>query len=331
MIQCPKCQFEQPEDIYCAQCGINMKTYVAPKRSAALDLMKNQVFQVGVLFVAIIIFVLYDYSLSKKPVPPARATVAKESSQPLDIPDANAPETDSPRPSRPSAETQAVRLQQDSERSEMAAPATALPSRAVKKNAPLGKLQENQAMVPSAPVVKNALQISFYQVSRNLLAELQRDASSSQITGDGFGGILPKKRLNILKRSGEMRSVSVNRYKLDGHPISIFKGQRSGENPKSIGIYFQINPLKNDASATQIELKSWGSLKLQEGDENFFSSEMTLNTQYSAFVSGFLPKDKTFSDEEKSIFESDRALKIYNQDDFWDGNTDLILLVELPD
>ncbi len=329
MIQCPKCQFEQPEDIYCAQCGINMKTYVAPKRSAILDLITNQVFQVGVLFIAIIAFVLYDYSFSKKITATSISSVAKQTSQPLDTPEGATPETESsPAPTRANTDIQATRLQQDSAplKAELAAPAVPLPERSLKKAA------GTKASDTAAPAVTpKSLQVSFYQASRNLLNELQREATSSQFTGDGFGGILSKKRLSLLKRSGEMRSVSVNRYKLDGHAISIFKGQRSGESPKSIGIYFQINPLKNDVAGTQIEIKSWGSLKMQEGDENLFSSEMTLNSQYSAFISGFLPKDKAFSEEERAIFEADRALKIYNQEDFTEGNTDLILLVELPD
>ena len=29
MVKCPRCQFEQPEDVFCASCGVNMQNYRA--------------------------------------------------------------------------------------------------------------------------------------------------------------------------------------------------------------------------------------------------------------------------------------------------------------
>lgn len=324
MIRCPKCQFEQPEDIYCAQCGVNMKTFVVPKRSVLLSLLNNQDFYVVLLFSAIVAFVIYDYSLSRKPKPTTVSQVTKQTSKTLDIPDSQAPTNYKPAVSPVAAAPEpppppvAAKKMTSSEQRQAALKKADVP-------------RDEKETAPGVPSVKSSLQISFFQISRNLLNEIQREATSGQFSGDGFGGILNKKRLAILKRSNEIRPISTNRYKLDGHPISLFKGQKSGENAKSIGLYFQVNTLKNEPTATQIEVKSWGSLKLQETDENLFSSEMTLNPQYAAFVAGFLPKDKVFNDEERAIFESDRALKIYNQDDFSDGSTDLIMFVELPD
>jgi hypothetical protein len=181
----------------------------------------------------------------------------------------------------------------------------------------------------SAP--KTSLQVTFYQISRNTLNEIQRESTSSQFSGDGLGGIISKKRLVAIKKNGELKPVSANKYKLDGMPITLFKGLRSNESAKSVGIYLQINTLRNDPTSLQMEVKSWGHVKLQEPDESLFSSEMAIDSQHASFVAGFLPKDKTFNEEEKTLFESDRALKIYNQDDFWDGNTDLIMFLELPD
>ncbi len=314
MIKCPKCDFEQPEDIYCAQCGVNMKNFVPPRKSILVSLFTNQALIVGILFVGIIIFVLYDYALSKKPKTNIVAAITKQTSEQMDVQDSQTPSSYKP----------AIENQQ-------AQKAEAPQVEKVAQEAPRPARVANDSPAPGATVAKSSLQISFYQISRALLGEIQRETNASPFNGDGFGGIVSKKRLAVLRRSPELKSISTNRYKLDGHPISIFKGQKSGESAKSIGLYFQVNPLKNDATATQIEVKSWGSLKLQENDENLFTSEMTLNSQSVAMIAGFLPKDKVFGDEEKSIFETDRALKIYNAEGFWDGDIDLIMFVELPD
>lgn len=322
MIKCPKCNFEQPEDIYCAQCGVNMKNFIPPRKSIFVSLFTNQALIVGILFVGIIIFVLYDYALSKKPKTNTVAAITKQTSEQIDVQDSQTPSSYKPA------------IGSGSEPGTEAPPTPQTPAPQVEKaafEAPRPARAASDSPAPGVAVAKSSLQISFYQISRALLGEIQRETSASPFNGDGFGGIVSKKRLAVLRRSPELKSISTNRYKLDGHPISIFKGQKSGESAKSIGLYFQVNPLKNDATTTQIEVKSWGSLKLQENDENLFTSEMTLNTQSVAMIAGFLPKDKVFGDEEKSIFEADRALKIYNTEGFWDGDVDLIMFVELPD
>ncbi len=331
MIKCPKCNFEQPEDIYCAQCGVNMKTFVPPKPSLFVALATNQALVVGLLFIGIVAFVLYDYALSKKPKPRPAVAITQQTSEQIDVPEGENSSTYKPNiePQQPVAQSEPTQDNSSSAPSETSRPGR--PIRAAVPRADRNSGAETAASTGAAAAKSSALQVSFYQISRALLADLQRETNSSPFNGDGFGGIISKRRLAALRNNPELKSISSNRYKLDGLPISIFKGQKSGESAKSIGLYFQINPLKNDATGTQIEVKSWGSLKMQESDENLFTSEMTLNPQYVAMVAGFLPKDKVFGDEEKSIFETDRALKIYNTEGFWDGDIDLIMFVELPD
>ena len=35
---CPKCGFSQPDDYYCAQCGVNVEKYVKKKRKKRFNL-----------------------------------------------------------------------------------------------------------------------------------------------------------------------------------------------------------------------------------------------------------------------------------------------------
>jgi hypothetical protein len=53
MMSCPKCGFQQPEDQYCAQCGINMTSFVPAPQSLTARLTKNLKFQI-LLVIAII-------------------------------------------------------------------------------------------------------------------------------------------------------------------------------------------------------------------------------------------------------------------------------------
>ncbi len=39
MVKCPKCEFEQPEDVFCASCGVNMKSFTAPRTRSKFGLI----------------------------------------------------------------------------------------------------------------------------------------------------------------------------------------------------------------------------------------------------------------------------------------------------
>ncbi|MBC7465206.1 MAG: hypothetical protein H7256_04385 [Bdellovibrio sp.] len=51
MIACPRCGFSQPEDQYCAQCGVNMHTFRPREKSTFKKLTENVGIQIAVLVV----------------------------------------------------------------------------------------------------------------------------------------------------------------------------------------------------------------------------------------------------------------------------------------
>lgn len=53
LMKCPRCGFSQPQDQYCAQCGVDMMNYRPPQRSAVKKIFGNPVLQIGfVLLIA---------------------------------------------------------------------------------------------------------------------------------------------------------------------------------------------------------------------------------------------------------------------------------------
>ncbi|MBY0316834.1 MAG: hypothetical protein K2Q26_15040 [Bdellovibrionales bacterium] len=184
----------------------------------------------------------------------------------------------------------------------------------------------------AAPTLLNVqgMNVTFYHASRNPLIEIQRDARPINIGGDGTGGIVLKKLLDGLQENGGLKNVAKNSYRdfQVGQSIVIFKGQRSIVSSKNIGLNFQITPLKKEGTSATLEVKAWSNIQDPTKDDELFTSEMTLNTQSVGFIAGFLPKDRPINDEEKSLFETDRTLKIYNNPAFWDDAIDLIMFIE---
>jgi hypothetical protein len=55
LIKCPKCGFSQPQDQYCAQCGVDIINFKAPQPSAATKLFKDPVLHLGlVVLIAVV-------------------------------------------------------------------------------------------------------------------------------------------------------------------------------------------------------------------------------------------------------------------------------------
>jgi hypothetical protein len=316
MIKCPKCQFEQPSDTYCANCGINMDTYRPEPKPFFKSLLTNSMFHLLLVIVAIVSLVLYDRG-SDAPITATQSRVASRSTAPVEPPP-SAAEKIAPEPAM--AE---VKIAPPEPEPTPVAAATVEPAREIR-----GIKRPN----PTANrPLKHTVKVTFYQASKNVIADMMRETQSGSFNGEAIGGILTRKNITKLKSSHEVKSLSANIFKdVDNqHPIMVFKGQRSNVAAKNMGLFFQITPLREDTGTLQLEIKSWGNLKMTGNEENLFLSEMSLSAQSGAFIAGFLPKDKTFTDDEKSVFESDRTLKIYNNEDFWDGSLDLIMVIEL--
>lgn len=329
MLKCPKCGFQQPEDIYCANCGVNMQTFKAEPKPIFKSLLTNWMVQLAALVIVIVSVVLYDRGSERKPRPSnVSQSVAANSEMRRRV--------TPPPPPPPTAK--------EKRRMKMAANSASEIGSAFKRvedTAPAEAQTEVLTTELAAPAVdlpagtaptKSALQATYYQISKSLLADLQRDTQGLNISGDAVGGLISQKKLQALKSSGEMRRLSGHKYRglHSGSKAPVMFTGHMGEG-KNIGLSLQVTPVKQENSTSQIEVKCWGTFKMEERGENLFSSEMTLNAQYSAYIAGFMPKDKTFTDEEKALFESDRTLRLLIQEDFLNDSSDLILIIELAE
>ncbi len=277
--------------------------------------------QVCIIIICIISFVLYDKIYNRRPsapIPQQAVPMAYNNTTP---PPASTPPVE--------AETS---FQNEPSDMETASSAAAAPT------------TENFSQNPRAAVARKAktsedatdkkpakgLQVSFYKITRQGVQELQRQSQAINTSGESTAGLMPTSRLQPLLGSSEMQYIAANRYKDfdDQHPTMIFKGQRHSEAARNMGLFFQITALKKSESAQLIEVKGWGALKAAEPDENFFTSEMTLSPTTTAFITGFVPRTGTYTDDEKLLFERDRLLKELNDEQFSEGATDIIMLIE---
>lgn len=319
MIQCPKCNFPQPEDIYCANCGVNMSTYT--KKQSPWSLLNHWLVQVLIIFMAIVSFVLYDKLFNQKnpPQQPSEVLPVATTTNP-DSPESHSDTETSPRAtSTPQPQTSPT-------------PAFAK----VKRPSPTPQEELSETASSSLqneaaePQRQKGLQVSFYRITKQALLELQRRSQAINLSGDSSAGQILKSRFQSLVSSGELQYISGNRYKDfdDQHPSLIFKGQRHAEAARNLGLFVQLTAIKSSESAQLVEVKGWGALKALEPDENFFNGELTLSPASVTYISGFIPRSATYTEDEKQLFEKDRILQVLNDEDFNEGLTDVIMLIE---
>lgn len=316
MIQCPKCNFPQPEDTYCANCGINMSTYVEKK--SRLSILNHWLTQVFIIFMCIVGFVLYDQMYNRKSAPPVPTNSLPVATK-MNINDIE-PEPATDTPVAESSLTPADLRQRRQAKAFLNKKNTSETDQNIPAETSALKTQKRQT----------GLQVSFYKATKQALLELQRRSQAVTVSGESSAGQLPKERFQSLVASREIQYISGARYKDfdDQHPTMIFKGQRHTEAARNLGLFFQMTALKQSESLQLIEVKGWGALKALEPDENYFSGEMAITPSTVTYISGFVPRTGTYTDDEKQLFEKDRLLKELNDEDFNEGQTDLIMLIE---
>ncbi|MBL7671940.1 MAG: hypothetical protein JNM39_15740 [Bdellovibrionaceae bacterium] len=68
LIKCPKCGFSQPQDQYCAQCGVDITNFKAPPTSAASKLFKDPVLHLGIVVLVALVSSVMLYRHQKSSI-----------------------------------------------------------------------------------------------------------------------------------------------------------------------------------------------------------------------------------------------------------------------
>ena len=58
LVNCPRCGFSQPNDQYCAQCGVDMQSFKPKEQPFANQVFSNAGVQIGILLIAAVLAAL---------------------------------------------------------------------------------------------------------------------------------------------------------------------------------------------------------------------------------------------------------------------------------
>jgi hypothetical protein len=329
LINCPRCGFQQPKDQYCAQCGVDIEHFKAPRIPFFSKIFKNPFVQLSLLIIlsATVGLTIYESKQNSQ----TGATAFFKSKLQINSSEKSRNQNELPlEGTTDSSQSGMDRAQSESDTdathdiSHTSANEKSLEPSVNKKDA------RNPASLHSQQLI-----VTYAEVNRSLLNAL---FEASQTTGqfmnfkDYAAGILPgiEKRLQnsgikILHK--EIRALGSSKS------IQWFYGLKDRRNPNTdIGMttFFELNELENSNLRGNIEIqRTWreqgttGNIEIQRKS---FPAIFEINSGTGFFLSGIMPL-QSFMENEDELTSID-VFKILHSAQFRSGESEFVIFIE---
>lgn len=320
MIVCPNCGFQQPKDLFCAKCGINMDTYIPKDRSFIQKIVESSFFYIVLLCIVVSVTTFFTYEkilvyLEDKGSDPL-------SSQIDYIPIEKIP---------PKKDLQQLEI------SETFQPSPQLPQGGflLEENAK-SQFVEDQTQESSAVDQFSSGVIRVYFValpsSSTLLQTAELRGGQYGVISDFAGSFasIPGENKNVLTQRSWRVSPSTSPQ---SNIFSLRTGESEEDNPYGqIGIIMDLTI--NEILETSVMLQPSVNIFLVEGDENnarrvqdLQSLDLiNLNRGDAVFIFGLLPHRPPSLVERDLLPES--LLSVMQSEDFLESLTEFFIVIE---
>lgn len=354
MVNCPKCGFSQPQDQYCAKCGVDMVAYRPAEKPFFARLVSNTLVQA--LFLVLIIGAGFGYiRLQHQADLQARIADLEDSSSTRIIERKNNPSSD-PQLASANGSTGETQVHEEASEDEpgaapqVAAAALSAPSAPQPQMDP-GMRSAAAAPNPStAPVAAAAgsagdralatnptnVRVIFAEVTRAFVSELMGEAPPTSSIQSYAVGMLPNLDAR-LKRSQGWRALEPETLRSiqKGQPISLIKGIRDEAITQNIGITVNVTPLQSDdPNSTHLAIETRRIFREPTAnppfsDQSFPEEQFQLPKGAGIYQLGVLPHfSRALQDDEAGLYEKVDVLKLLNQDSYRTGSVEFVILIE---
>lgn len=355
MVNCPKCGFSQPQDQYCASCGVDMNVFRARTR-ASRSLFKNPAVQVGglaVVLVASFVFIRssnksraermaadtpiireVDQQESELAQAQAQQRAARRAMNETSSASVTAPTVDAEQapPATASASTDAVSAGGAPTAGEAPTGSPAAPATGASPAA--AKLAEGkpQAGIRAALQGPQNVRVYFIEAQRGFLNELMSDARD--VSGDGivnYGVVANLDQRLRNSRAWQSLDSSVDQPMKLNQPNMIFKGARDQVTGQNIGFTVQVIPLSRDEAGSHLQIDANRTLRDPMSGVDSVTFQMpesfSIPKGASVVITGVLPR-RNVGPEEQAFYRNVNVLKAMGGERFRSGATDVAIIVQ---
>jgi hypothetical protein len=298
MLLCPKCGFEQPEDVYCAKCGVNMSKFSGRKIGPKPIIIAS-------VIGGIILFGWIISILSKSMV-----GIEKSASQSQKIYD----EYDRDTPVTPEKTDQQSGAQTAVRKEAKLVPLTGIlkketpPPKALNSPTNLsataadiaGPSNESSKTSATAEKITNKISVQFYTISKE-----NADKMNLQV-GQASANLLQKSIFDTLSKDSTSQSLgSENRNLSLNQPTSFSQMSEEPRTKGYIGFLIQVTAVRITDSQADYkinvkrnlpEVSTTGELKIVSAD---FAENITINQGQVYGITGLLPRKNLYQNEDQ--------------------------------
>ncbi|MFP5519110.1 MAG: hypothetical protein ACLGGX_04355 [Bdellovibrionia bacterium] len=336
LINCPKCGFSQPQDKYCAQCGVDMESYQAQSSKQGPSFFKNPILQV-ILFIVVVgagLTYLYrqDQSQLQNRVSFLQGNTQISSSATPESADFNTNSTpesfatetsdDKAEPQEASAESSLIEAMAE-KNSELAS-----------KKAPESTNDKKESHQPASISGKKLL-LTYAEISRTSLAKLFEEAQERGEYADFNDYVTGAiEDYNSKSSSYFLKVHHRETIPLKNNSATWFHGLKDfSEEGLRVGYsgYATATTVNDNNIRLNLEiLRSWREMGASGGTfaqrEYPLQAEIQPNT--ALFMTGLMPRNSNLEDQSQNL-TSLPMFKILNSEEFQNRNSDFVLIIEI--
>ena len=307
MINCPKCNFLQHKDQYCAQCGIDMEAWHPPQKPKWKKIISNWIFQLILLFLVIFSVVLRD-SFFDQTDPSIQETAGFSQKQSSVLnqrpPSARLSQKNSDPKQKPTKMTAEVQKE----------PETSL--KATKEDTANTELKK-----------KATLRVVL--INRNSIEKLMQNSR-----GVGENAIIvPTQsfRRTMAQSITEFKNMGRKQkpYQFNQETL-FFVGEEDPETNLNLGFHLQLTVFE-ESQPKQIRFgaQSWYQLNINGESSPRTNLETTMDASSSLIIAKPKVHETSFSNEESLLFETSQSLRGLVDEDFQEEISDIVFVLEI--
>lgn len=333
LINCPKCGFSQPQDKYCAQCGVDMESYKPKEPSGISQFFSSLAVQVFILLIIGFVVGLKLYQNKKSDIQ-ERVRSLKGNVQIV-----SGTQSSSLNPS----ELQ-TNVQQNIPETTTQDFKDVSGQPDVAKDTPNREMQLKASNVITTPNDSNQkvrgkhqTTISYYEVSiKELDALIDEGKNVGQFNdfGDYKAGVIGNLNEKLTSHPNQFKSFSKVDQNLEvGKVFQWFVGTKGHDADADIGFHssLELSDIDNQTVRGTLEIiRSWKEINPQEGNpivKTSFPAVFEIRGENTFFISGLLPRKTNLENDDELL--AIEPFKMIKSPRFKSEDSELIIFIQV--
>lgn len=346
LVNCPRCGFQQPQDKYCAHCGVDMENYRPPQPSFAKKIFGNPALQVGAVLAIAAVVGLGVYQRHRSDLEDRVSylkngpQIARGVSSPAGEHEAaeEAPLAEAPTAAAFAAGETTAPAAAEGEVTAQASSATGT-GEGTAKTADAKAGDAKKAATP-AKTGETIVRVFFAEVAVPALEQIfEESAATGQFNrmGDFIAGIIPDLGKKISPSNRDIKILYREQKTIEpGRPLMFFQGIHGGEPDFETGLSYYIELTESDANTFRgnVEIiRSWRELQSPPGPgatalvtKKTFPAVFELGRGSGFFMSGLLPRTSNVDNADELTSVS--PFQILRSNSFRASASEAVLFIE---